>query len=60
MSTSTARSHPAQLTGFPVPIPRFAVSDLVVPRALPEDEREWVPQAPNVWFRPLMLNVTQG
>ncbi len=24
--------------------------------AIPEDERVWVPQAPDVWFRPLMLN----
>ena len=28
--------------------------------AMPEDERVWVPQAPNVWFRPLMLNTMQG
>jgi 2,4'-dihydroxyacetophenone dioxygenase len=28
--------------------------------AVPEDERVWVPQAPNVWFRPLMLNTLQG
>lgn len=28
--------------------------------AIPEDERVWVPQAPNVWFRPLMLNTLQG
>ena len=28
--------------------------------AIPEDEREWVPQAENVWFRPLMLNTVTG
>jgi len=28
--------------------------------AIPEDEREWVPQAPNVWFRPLLLNTVTG
>ena len=28
--------------------------------AMPEDERVWVPQAPDVWFRPLMLNTRQG
>ena len=28
--------------------------------ALPEDERVWVPQATDVWFRPLMLNTLQG
>lgn len=36
-----------------------APRDLVVPGE-PEDERVWVPQAPNVWFRPLLLNATQG
>ena len=60
MSRSTARTHPASLTGFKEPIPRFAIQDLVVPDAIPADERDWVPQAPNVWFRPLILNVTQG
>ena len=28
--------------------------------AIPEDERVWVPQAPNVWFRPLLLNTVSG
>lgn len=28
--------------------------------AMPEDERVWVPQAKDVWFRPLMLNTLQG
>ncbi len=28
--------------------------------ALPDDERVWVPQAKDVWFRPLMLNTMQG
>lgn len=35
------------------------VADLVV-RAEPDDERVWVPQAENVWFRPLLLDVTGG
>lgn len=48
------------MTGFANPLPRFAVKNLVVSDAVPEDEHEWVPQAPNVSFRPLMLNVTQG
>lgn len=29
-------------------------------RAVPEDERVWVPQAKDVWFRPLMLNTLAG
>ena len=35
------------------------VSDLVL-HAMPEDERLWVPQAENVWFRPLMFDTTGG
>lgn len=37
----------------------FFVSDAVI-RAIPNDERIWVPQAENVWFRPLLLNTVQG
>ena len=29
-------------------------------KAIPDDERVWVPQAPDVWFRPLMLNTMAG
>ena len=36
-----------------------AIADLVTP-AIPEDERLWVPQSENVWFRPLILNTTNG
>ena len=32
----------------------------IVTIAVPEDERIWVQQAPDVWFRPLMLNTLQG
>ena len=28
--------------------------------AMPDDERVWVPQAPLVWFRPLLLNTVTG
>ena len=28
--------------------------------ALPADERVWVPQAQDVWFRPLLLNTVSG
>lgn len=36
--------------------------DLVVPNILQLefDERLWVPQAPDVWFRPLLFHVSQG
>lgn len=32
----------------------------LVTAAIPEDERLWVPQAPSVWFRPLILNTMNG
>jgi 2,4'-dihydroxyacetophenone dioxygenase len=35
-------------------VPEIAVA------ALPADERVWVPQAPDVWFRPLLLNTVTG
>ena len=36
-----------------------AIPDFVT-RAMPEDERFWVPQADKVWFRPLLLNTVNG
>ena len=32
----------------------------IVETAVPDDERIWVPQAKDVWFRPLMLNTLGG
>lgn len=32
----------------------------IVANAVPDDERVWVPQAENVWFRPLLLNTVSG
>ncbi len=43
----------------PAPAHPLAPPELVV-AGEPEDERVWVPQAPNVWFRPLLLNTVQG
>jgi quercetin dioxygenase-like cupin family protein len=37
----------------------LAPAEIVV-RAVPDDERVWVPQAESVWFRPLMLNTLAG
>jgi 2,4'-dihydroxyacetophenone dioxygenase len=42
------------------PQPPEMAPDLLVSPVLPTDERVWVPQAPNVWFRPLCLSATQG
>jgi len=37
----------------------FQVADLVIP-AIPSDERLWVPQTTNIWFRPLLFNTSEG
>jgi len=54
MTTDTSRM-PYQL-----PFPPEAADEVLVSPAVPEDERVWVPQAPDVWFRPLMLNTLAG
>lgn len=47
------------------PLPNV-VEDLVVPKVLnfgnpvDDDEKYWVPQAPGIWFRPLLFSVSQG
>ena len=48
------------LIPYQLPFPADALSEIVVPRAIPDDERMWVPQANNVWFRPLCLNRSTG
>ena len=45
---------------YQLPMPQNALPEIVVPNAIPEDERLWVKQAENVFFRPLCLNVSQG
>ena len=45
---------------YQLPMPPEASADIVVAGVLPADERVWVPQASNVWFRPLCLNASQG
>ena len=48
------------LMPYQYPNPPDALPEIVVPHAIPQDERLWVPQAENVWFRPLCLNASQG
>lgn len=45
---------------YQLPFPSDALPEIVISQAIPEDERIWVPQAENVWFRPLCLNRSQG
>ncbi len=42
------------------PQPAESPPELVIPDALPKDERLWVPQTEDVWFRPLCLSATRG
>jgi 2,4'-dihydroxyacetophenone dioxygenase len=48
------------LMPYQLPFPAEALPEIVIPNAIPKDERIWVPQAENVWFRPLCLNRSQG
>ncbi|WP_282607490.1 2,4'-dihydroxyacetophenone dioxygenase family protein [Pelagibius sp. Alg239-R121] len=45
---------------YQLPMPPDALPEIIVPDANSEDERLWVKQAENVYFRPLCLNVSQG
>jgi len=38
---------------------KYIIPDIVA-KAIPDDERLWVPQAENIWFRPLLLNTVAG
>jgi len=40
-------------------LPPYAKPDMIFD-AIPADERIWVPQAPDVWFRPLFLDTVGG
>ena len=40
--------------------PAIGVVPEIALAAIPDDERIWVPQAPDVWFRPLLLNTVTG
>ena len=45
---------------YQLPFPSDALQEIVVADVVPKDEQLWVPQADNVWFRPLCLNRSQG
>jgi len=42
------------------PQPPFSPPEIVIPDAIPNDDKIWVPQAENVWFRPLCLCASRG
>jgi 2,4'-dihydroxyacetophenone dioxygenase len=45
---------------YQLPFPKHALDEIVIPRAMDCEDVLWVPQAENVWFRPLCLNRSQG
>ena len=57
---SLSESDPNPYVPYQNPKPPYAQSDIVVPNAIPNDDRVWVPQAEGVFFRPLCLNISQG
>ena len=42
------------------PQPEYSPPEIVIPDTVPQDDRLWVPQAENVWFRPLCLSASRG
>lgn len=54
------RPDATPLTPYQLPFPVDAQDEIVVPKAIAEDERIWVPQSESVSFRPLCLNRSQG
>ena len=45
---------------MPPILPSAGIAPEIAVAAIPGDERVWVPQAPDVWFRPLLLNTVAG
>ena len=44
----------------PMILPAHGIQPEIAVAAIPDDERVWVPQAKDVWFRPLLLNTVTG
>ena len=44
----------------PLILPTQGIQPEIAVGAIPDDERVWVPQAPDVWFRPLLFNIASG
>ena len=61
-SASPGRPIDSSKIAYQLPQPMGMVLDTLIAGALAldGDEREWVPQAQGVWFKPLLLNVSHG
>ena len=47
------------MSGVAIP-PSLGIRPEIAISAVPDDERVWVPQAPDIWFRPLLFNTVSG
>ena len=57
--SSIAAARPDRVA-YRKPQPWGMAPDLVIPNAHSDDERLWAPVAPDIWSRPLHLNVSGG
>ncbi|MCG6116077.1 MAG: 2,4'-dihydroxyacetophenone dioxygenase family protein [Mesorhizobium sp.] len=62
MTTQESQAGPANDKWLPYrkPQPVESPPELVIPDAIPKDDRVWVPVEENVWFRPLLMCVSRG
>jgi 2,4'-dihydroxyacetophenone dioxygenase len=61
-TASLGRPIDSNKIAYQLPQPMGMVPDALIAGGLvlDGDEREWVPQSPTVWFKPLLLNVSHG
>jgi hypothetical protein len=60
MGNETATPINEKWVPYKHPQPKESPPELVIPNAIPTDERIWVPVEENVWFRPLLMCVSRG
>ena len=58
--TSPAPSNNPQWLAYRHPQPAESPPEIVIPDAIPQDDRVWVPVGDRVWFRPLCLSASRG
>jgi 2,4'-dihydroxyacetophenone dioxygenase len=58
--TRLFRNDANSRVAYRLPQPKESFPELVIADAVPKDERLWVPQQENVWFRPLCLSASRG
>jgi hypothetical protein len=61
-TASLGRPIDSSKIAYQLPQPMGMVADALIAGGLmlDGDERDWVPQPPMVWFKPLLLNVRHG